>query len=225
MEELRIAIVDYGLGNLFSVQRACEQAGLPSTITPDPAELERADGIILPGVGAFGDAMDTLHRRGLVEPLKRAAESGKPLMGVCLGIQLLMGESEEFGRHEGLGLLKGRVVRFGEPRDGERRLKVPQVCWNRVNRPAGQGWQGTPLEGLADGEYMYFVHSFYVQPEDPSVILTTTRYGHVEFCSSVLRGNVFACQFHPERSGAKGLAVYRGWASTVRRARAQGATG
>jgi len=222
MDEPHVAIVDYGLGNLFSVQRACEHAGLSASITPDPERVRRADGVVLPGVGAFGDAMDTLRRRGLVQALREASASQKPLMGVCLGIQLLMSESSEFGRHEGLGILKGRVVRFEGPREGERILKVPQVCWNEVRARPGVSWAGTPLEGLNDGEHLYFVHSFFVQPEDASVILTTTRYGHVEFCSSVLRGNLFACQFHPERSGPTGLAVYRNWAAIVKRHR-QGA--
>jgi len=206
----RVAIVDYGRGNLFSVQRACETVGLGAEITRDPAALASCDALVLPGVGAFGDAMETLRRLDLVGPIRDAAASGKPLIGICLGVQLLMSESQEFGRHRGLGLVPGEVVPLPSPREGDRALKVPQVGWNRVH-PAGGGserWDGTPLAGVAQGEYMYFVHSFIVVPEDPSVALSTTRYGDVDFCSSVRLGNIFACQFHPERSGRRGLVVY-----------------
>ena len=207
-----VAIVDYGLGNLFSVEQACRAAGLDASITHDPKAIERADAVVLPGVGAFGDAMATLRRLDLVQVLKDTPASGRPLVGICLGVQLLMTESHEFGRHRGLGLIAGEVVPLEGVREGDRRLKVPQVGWNRVHPhggPAVERWAGTPLDGLRDGEFMYFVHSFVVVPEDRGVILSVTRYGGVEFCSSVQRGSIFACQFHPERSGRRGLAVYR----------------
>jgi glutamine amidotransferase len=219
---LRVAIVDYGLGNLYSVERACAHAGVGALITSDPGEVARADGIVLPGVGAFGDAMATLRGRGLAEAIQRAAEAHTPIMGICLGVQLLMSESSEFGRHEGLGLVEGPVVRLDPPREGGRALKVPEICWNQVHARAS--WAGTPLEGVRDGEYMYFVHSYCVQPADPSVILSTTCYGQLEFCSSLRRGNVFACQFHPERSGVEGLRIYGTWARLVRRHK-EGASG
>lgn len=206
-----VAIVDYGLGNLFSIQHACRTVGLEAEITRERAALESADGLILPGVGAFGDAMATLHRLDLVGLLRDVANSGKPLVGICLGIQLLMEESEEFGRHEGLGLIPGRVVKLRDPQEGARVLKVPQVGWNRINpigRVGYRPWAGTLLEGVEAGEFMYFVHSFVVVPADPSVLLSNTRYGHLEFCSSLQRGNIFASQFHPERSGRSGLRVY-----------------
>lgn len=206
----RVAIIDYGLGNLFSVQQACLAVGLNAVITRDGAALAKCDALILPGVGAFSDAMTTLNRLDLVQPIRDAAAAGKPLVGICLGIQLLMSESHEFGWHQGLGLIPGKVVPLPSPREGGRLLKVPQAGWNRI-RPLGGGpewWAGTPLEGLADGEYMYFVHSFIAVPEDPSVVLSTTRYGDAEFCSSLAFGNIFACQFHPERSGRRGLTIY-----------------
>lgn len=207
------AIVDYGLGNLFSVRHACERVGMHTTITASPREILGASAVILPGVGAFGDAMETLERLDLVGVLRDVATSGKPLLGVCLGMQLLMTESHEFGWHRGLGIFKGEVIRLKESRDGARRLKVPHVGWNQIHGRGASadsnGWVDTVLDGLASGEFMYFVHSFYARPADTDTILSTTRYGEIEFCSSARLGNVFGCQFHPERSGKQGLRVYR----------------
>lgn len=203
-----VAIVDYGLGNLFSVKHACAHAGMRAEVTSSKADILAADAVILPGVGAFGDAMANLRRLDLVEPLRDIAQSAKPLVGICLGMQLVMSESFEFGRYEGLGLVKGPVVRFEEPTEGGRTLKVPQVGWNRVFPARAGGWKGTLLEGVGEGEYMYFVHSFYAKPEDGAVVLSTSDYGHIEFCSALSRGNVTAFQFHPERSGPAGLRVY-----------------
>lgn len=211
----RVAIVDYSLGNLFSVKHACEKVGLEAFISADKYEILAADAVILPGVGAFGDAMECLRQRDLVRPLQDIAQSGKPLIGICLGQQLLMTESFEFGRHRGLNIFEGQVVRFENPIGPAGPLKVPQVGWNRIYRPdllkqrtAGDCWADSPLEGLCDGAYMYFVHSFYVKPADPSVVLAVTHYGHIEFCSSLRRGNVMAFQFHPERSGPQGIHIY-----------------
>ena len=203
----RVAIVDYGLGNLFSVQRACETVGADATVTSSPADVRSADAVILPGVGAFGDAMAALRAHRLDAAIVRTVEDGKPLMGVCLGMQLLMTESAEFGRHAGLDLIPGDVVRLSDaPVDG-RRVKIPQVGWNRLR--ATQPWDGSPLAGQPDALFMYFVHSFYVRPADADCVVSVTRYGQTEFCSSLRRGRVFACQFHPERSGPAGLDVYR----------------
>lgn len=218
-----VAIVDYGMGNLFSVKHASTHAGLNARITSDVAELTGADGVILPGVGAFGDAMEALQHLDMVSPLREAAVSGKPIMGICLGMQLLMTESHEFGIHRGLGVIDGDVVRLENPRDGTRVLKVPHVGWNRVatarTSPCnGMGiWEDTPLRGIQDGEYMYFVHSYYVRPADPGVILSHTLYGHIDFCSSVRKLNIFACQFHPERSGLRGLQIYSDFAAQLKR--------
>jgi glutamine amidotransferase len=218
---VRVAIVDYGLGNLYSVRRACAHVGLEAVVTSDRREVSSAQGIVLPGVGAFGDAMATIGKLDLAGPLREAASRGTPLLGICLGVQLLMSRSEEFGAHEGLGVIKGSVVRLDHPREGERPLKVPTVGWNGIRRPrpdvAGDPWKDTPLEGRPDGEAMYFVHSYCVQPEDPGVILSVTRYGQIEYCSSVRRGNLFALQFHPERSGTEGLKIYGAWARLLRR--------
>lgn len=216
-----VAIVDYGMGNLFSVQLACAQAGLTAVITASAAEISRASAVILPGVGAFGDAIATLTRLDLISVLRDAITSGRPFMGICLGFQLLLTTSEEFGDHPGLDIIRGKVVRFSRPHDETGcGLKVPHVGWNAVYAAGSQAmattpWGGTPLSSLQNGGQQYFVHSYCVVPDEPGWILSLSRYGDVEFCSSVRRGSVFACQFHPERSGPSGLNIYREWAKGV----------
>jgi imidazole glycerol-phosphate synthase subunit HisH len=199
----RIAIIDYQMGNLRSVQKAFEKVGHAATITSDPAELAAADRIVLPGVGAFGDAIAELKRRELVQPIKAAIATGKPFLGICLGLQLLFDVGYEGGEFEGLGVLRGKVVRFELPRE----LKVPHMGWNRgtfKRRPPA-------LEGLADGTYFYFVHSYYVVPEDESVVAIEADYGR-PFCAAVCQGNLFATQFHPEKSQADGLRLLKNFA-------------
>ncbi len=206
LDKPRVAIVDHGLGNLYNVQRACARVGLNATVTAEKKELIASDAVILPGVGAFGDAMATLRRLDLVAVLRDVAASPKPLVGLCLGVQLLMSESYEFGSHQGLGIIEGTVTRLDSPREGERQLKVPQIGWNAIERAAP--WENTLLAGVQNGAYMYFLHSFVVRPQDARVVLSTTHYGQIEFCSSVQYSNVFACQFHPERSGWLGLRIF-----------------
>ena len=214
----QVAIVDYGLGNLFSVGQACAFVGLNSIITNSRKDILGADAVILPGVGAYGDAILMLRRLDLVNVLRDIAESSKPLVGICLGLQLLMTESYEFGRHKGLGIIEGPVVRFEVPKEKERTLKVPHIGWNRIFEPAnGLHWQGTLLDGVTEGEYMYFVHSLTVRPQDSNVILSTSRYGQIEFCASIQHRNIFACQYHPERSGPKGLQIYHNLAKSLKK--------
>ncbi len=220
-----VAIVDYGLGNLYSVKHACAHVGLDATITSSAADIVAADAVILPGVGAYGDAMATLGNLDLITVIQDYVAAGRPLVGICLGMQLLMSGSDEFGERDGLGLIPGRVGRFEDPVEGDRILKVPQIGWNGISRPrssVGSGvaaqpdpWQGTLLDSVADGEPMYFVHSYVVRPADPGVVLSTTRYGNVEFCSSLKQANVMACQFHPERSGPEGLKIYQTMAKMI----------
>lgn len=224
-----VAIVDYGLGNLLSVKLACELVGLHACITFEQNEILAADAVVLPGVGAFGDAMAALERLDLVVPLREVATSGKPFIGVCLGLQLLMTESYEFGKHAGLDVISGSVVRFENPVDPRAPLKVPQIGWNQIYRPrhlsssdylsATDLWTGTPLESLDEGEYMYFLHSFYAKPEDSDMVLSVARYGNIEFCSSLRYGSIYAFQFHPERSGQKGLQVYRNLSAIIARSK------
>jgi len=216
MADQRVVIVDYGVGNLYSVKNACEQVGITATISSSPTEIAGARGLVLPGIGAFGDAMATLRRMDLVAPLKDAVAAGTPLMGICLGLQLLMTEGYEHGTHRGLGLIDGTVVHLGRPTKGGEVLKVPHVSWTHVEQ-CGRSWRGTGLDGIPDGSYMYFVHSYRVQPADASVVLSQSRYGDVEFCSSVQAGAVFACQFHPERSTRLGLQIYENFRRTIRK--------
>jgi len=206
-----IAIVDYGVGNLRSVQKALERVGAAAVVTGDPEMLDGARGIVLPGVGAFGDGMDHLRARGLVAPVLRQVDRGKPLLGICLGMQLLFDESEEMGHHRGLGLLPGRVVRFP---DGE--LKVPHIGWNqlRLAEGLGQKAEGKLLQGIPDGAYSYFVHSYYPVVGEPGDVLATTEYG-VEFASVVGRGKVWGAQFHPEKSQEVGLLLLENLARLV----------
>ncbi|MGE4553991.1 MAG: imidazole glycerol phosphate synthase subunit HisH [Desulfovibrionaceae bacterium] len=212
----RVAIVDYRLGNLHSVAQACAHVGLAPEITDDPARIRSADAVILPGVGAYEDAMRNLRAGGLADLLRELAAAGRPLVGICLGMQLLLDYSEEFGHHEGLGLVPGAVVRFDAPHEGDRRLKVPQIGWNRIHPAPGADWDATLLRGTAPGQHFYFVHSYVARPADPAVVLATTTYGHIEFCSSLGYQNIFASQFHPERSGEPGLAIYRNLAARLR---------
>ena len=214
-QSTKIAIVDYGIGNLYSVKHACSYAGIHAVITSSRDEIFSADAVILPGVGAFGDAMSTLHRLDLVTVLQDVAASNQPLIGICLGMQLLMTESYEFGHQQGLGIIEGPVVPFDHPSDSERRLKVPQIGWNKIWQPNTEKnpWANSLLNGMANGAYMYFIHSYIAQPLNTEVILSTSTYGQIEFCSSLRKKNVFACQFHPERSGTQGLHIYRNLAT------------
>ncbi|MFN2377906.1 MAG: imidazole glycerol phosphate synthase subunit HisH [Candidatus Binatia bacterium] len=202
-----IAVVDYGVGNLRSVSKALERVGAEVRVTSSPADIDRADAVVLPGVGAFAHCMDNLREAGLEKSVRAAAASDRPFLGVCVGMQILFEESEEFGRVEGLGILPGRVRRF-EPKNAS--LKVPHMGWNQleVKQPAPH------LAGIEDGTRVYFVHSYYVETSDPSLIATTTSYD-VDFVSSAWRGNLFATQFHPEKSQATGLRILGNFARLV----------
>lgn len=198
-----IAIVNYEMGNLRSVQKALQKVGYEATVTDDPAVLASADKLVLPGVGAYSDAMAALRARGLVEPLKELIASGKPTLGICLGFQLLFETSYEDGEHTGLGVLPGKAVKFELPRS----YKVPHMGWNQIDiaKPT------SIFAGIDSGAYFYFVHSYYVVPTDDSLIATTTSYPD-PFCSSVARDNLYATQFHPEKSQDVGLKVLKNFA-------------
>ena len=200
------AIVDYGMGNLRSVQKAFERLGHAAEVTRDPDRIATAPGVVLPGVGAFGACMANLTALGLVEPVKQAIAAGHPFLGICLGMQLLFDESEEFGPVAGLGILRGRVVRFRS----DPALKVPHMGWNSIRKRRGV----SALDGIDDGAYVYFVHSYYPVPADRDVVATTTPYGE-EFASSVARDNLFACQFHPEKSQQIGLRLLDNFVRTA----------
>jgi len=202
-----IAIVDYGMGNLRSVQKAFEQAGAQARVVTTAKELSAAQKIVLPGVGAFADAIERLRSQGLAEPLVHAARQGVPFLGICLGVQLMFDVSYEDGEYAGLGIFAGKVIRFdfdSLPPARRQGLRIPHMGWNGLswNRPC-------PLfEGIEKGAYTYFAHSYYVQPADSGIACTTTEYGY-PFTSSVWKDNVFGTQFHPEKSQAVGLAMLR----------------
>ncbi len=205
-----IAIVDYGMGNLRSVHKAFDAVGHAAKVTRDRRDIEEASHVVLPGVGAFPDCMANLERYGLIEPVRGAIGQGKPFLGICLGMQLLFTESEEFGTHKGLDIVPGRVRRFSfeaadapsSDRAANDTLKVPHMGWNSLEIAAA----APPLEGIRPGSYAYFVHSYYVEPVDRSVVSTLTEYGFT-FVSSIWRDNIFACQFHPEKSQTLGLRI------------------
>ncbi|MBI5095884.1 MAG: imidazole glycerol phosphate synthase subunit HisH [Candidatus Hydrogenedentes bacterium] len=205
-----IAIVDYGMGNLRSAQKGLEKAGHAAVITDDPAVVAHADAVVLPGVGAFKDCYDGLKSRGFVEPLREAAASGKPFLGICVGLQLLFDESEEGEGSEGLGIFKGKVVRFPESRGSG--LKIPHMGWNRLT-PKSAGARAL-LDDPESHPFVYFVHSYYAVPEDESIVLATTDHG-VEFAAMVGCRNVFAVQFHPEKSQKNGIAILKAFGDRV----------
>jgi len=210
MSSKKVVIIDYQLGNLFSVKHACDNVGIDSEISTDIAKLASADALILPGVGAFKEAMNNLQSLGLENPIKDAILRGKPFFGVCLGLQMLFTESEEFGNHKGLGLIEGKIRKFPYKTEFSDNIKVPQIGWNQIK--GTKDWRNTPLEGLSDMEYMYFVHSYYADASNPSDIITKTTYEGLEYCSAILKDNLFATQFHPEKSAANGLSIYKNWA-------------
>lgn len=199
-----IAIIDYQVVNLRSIQKAFEQLGARVEVTSDPARIRQADRVVLPGVGAFQAGMKQLDRLGLEPVIREVIEAGTPFLGICLGMQLLMTESEEFGRHRGLNVIPGRVVRFPSHAPAMGGLKVPHMGWNTVSirRPTDA------LAGIPDQGYFYFVHSYYVAPDDPQIVAAETAYG-VRFASVLAWRNVVACQFHPEKSQALGLSLLR----------------
>lgn len=199
---MKIVIVDYGSGNLRSVQKGFERAGYAAEITRDPKRVADASHLVVPGVGAFPECMKNLEALRLLDPIAKSIRTGKPYLGICLGLQILFTEGMEFGPHPGLDLIPGRVVRFPEGA-----LKVPHMGWNQLRIE-----KKTPiLEGIPDQSYFYFVHSYYAVPKDEEAVATTTEYG-VRFASAIARDNLFACQFHPEKSQERGRTLLANFA-------------
>ncbi|MEL0097747.1 MAG: imidazole glycerol phosphate synthase subunit HisH [Planctomycetaceae bacterium] len=203
MKKPSVTIVDYGRGNLFSVSRAFEQTGAAVVTTDDIGAIANAQRLVVPGVGAFGDAMAELSARKLVEPLQRFAITGRPMLGLCVGMQIFFESGEEFGKHPGLGLLPGRVIAIAGQRDAP--LKIPHIGWNRL--VPSVSWNNTILSGLDKNAYCYFVHSFAAAPENFDDLLAQTRYGDILLTAAVQKGNLWGCQFHPEKSGPIGLKI------------------
>ena len=217
-----IVVVDYKMGNLRSVGNALSRVGAPAVLTSDPGALEEASGVVLPGVGGFPECMNALRAEGLAAPLVAAIERGTPYLGICLGLQILFEVSEEFGPAPGLGVLPGRVRRFPE---GMREsgsalpLKIPHMGWNRLRLQA----PSPLLKGVGEGEHFYFVHSYYAEPSEACRpwVAATCRFG-VDFIASVRRGNLFATQFHPEKSGTRGLEILKHFAAICQAGRPVG---
>lgn len=205
---IEVAVIDYGVGNLLSVSRAVVHCGAKATVTADPATILAADRVILPGVGAFANGMAALCANGLDAVVHRVAAAGTPLLGICLGMQMLMASSDEFGATSGLGLIPGRVVQIPGHDTSDEPHKIPHIGWNALVHPPGGGsWDGGLLDGIAPGEAVYFVHSFMAQPVDPAHRLADCLYGGIAVSAAVQHGRVMGCQFHPEKSGEVGLRV------------------
>lgn len=199
-----IALIDYGLGNLFSVERALQAVKADYQITSKPSDLAKADKLVLPGVGAFGDGMKGLSKRNLVEAIKEEVEKGKLILGICLGMQIMMQLGNEFGKHQGLGLIPGEVNQI------KTKEKLPQIGWNTIEKKL----DSKILKGIASGSYFYFVHSFVVRPKIK--VAAVTNYGGDEFCSVIEYNNVYGAQFHPEKSDIKGIKIYDNFVNKIR---------
>jgi len=213
----KIVIVDYGIGNLQSVAQVFAHLNNPVSISSNNKEIMSADALVLPGVGAFGHAMNNLKELNLDKSILEFVQTGKSLMGICLGFQLLFSESEEFGNHKGLDIIKGKVLKFTNNNGLDLGIKISQVGWNKIYKPviSVDNWNKSPLREIQNMDYMYFVHSYYVEPEITNEILTLTQYGGKEYCSSILKDNIFAVQFHPEKSAWQGIRIYKNWIETI----------
>ena len=208
MNKSDVAVIDFGVGNLLSVRRGLENSGATVSVTADPDSILSADRVVLPGVGAFADGMAELKRQGLDEVVREVASRGTPLLGICLGMEMLLEESEEFGATEGLGLIPGRVIQVPDTADDGDPVKIPHIGWSALALPPGRAsWNGTLLENVTEGSAVYFVHSFMAVPTDPRDRIADCIYGGRRISAVVGRDNVMGCQFHPEKSGQVGLSV------------------
>lgn len=207
----KVVIIDYQLGNLFSVKQACDTVGMRAKISSEKEHILSADALILPGVGAFIEAMNNLKKLELDVAIKQKVNNGTPIFGICLGQQLLFTKSEEFGAGIGLDLIPGVIKRFPENFE-DRKIRVPHIAWNTIYKST-QNWELTALNELTNNDFMYFIHSYYVKPDDESCVLTFTNYDSIEFCSAIKSENIFATQFHPEKSAEKGITIYKNWAA------------
>lgn len=212
MRTPKIAIVDYGVGNLQSLLKAVGTFNAEVFITEEPEVIKKADALILPGVGSFEAGMKGLRLRGLVEVVREIASQNKPMMGICLGAQLMLTEGNEFGIFRGLNIIPGRVVHFPPLALDE---KVPQIGWNTICPPPATDWKDTIFKSIKDGDRVYFVHSYIFIPHDASDILGLTTYGGHTFCSAIKKGKIYGCQFHPEKSGVVGLSILENFVTSI----------
>lgn len=201
---MKIVIVDYGVGNIHSAMKGLKRFTENVVLSEDPEVIRNASALVLPGQGAFQTGMDGLKVRGLLNIVKEAGAAGKPILGICLGAQLLLSKGFEFGEHEGLGFMPGSVIHFPTLEPG---TKIPHMGWSSINEASPGKWKSTALEGLRNEAEMYFIHSYILQPTNPAHILATTTYGGLTFPSVIGTGNIIGCQFHPEKSGEEGLGI------------------
>lgn len=212
----KVGIIDYQLGNLFSVIQACEKVGINAILCTEPGQLKNLDGYILPGVGSFGEAMNNMRSSGLDMALKAEVANGKPLFGICLGLQLLFEKSEESPDIAGLGILKGSVKKFRNGNESGVKIRIPNIGWNSLEFSNGQTCRKeNPLSDVSVNDYFYFVHSYFIETDELDCVLTYTHYHAVKYVSSVFRNNIFATQFHPEKSGEKALEIYKKWSNLI----------
>jgi len=208
-----VTLIDYGIGNLLSVTRAFEYCGAIVNLATTPAEIESAQRLVLPGVGAFADGMQGLRERGLIEPIQQYAKSGKPLMGICLGMQMLATTSEEFGEQAGLNIIPGTVKVIPNVSVEGKALRIPHIGWSHLLRPESATWNNSILAELSENSSVYLVHSFMMQPKDEKNLLAYCIYGGHRISAVIHHGAVYGCQFHPEKSGRHGLAIIQGFLS------------
>lgn len=204
-----IAIIDYGVGNLFSIKKALDKFGHNVFITEEADKIFSADAIVLPGVGSFQAGIEGLEIRNLIKPVKRFAASGRPMLGICLGAQLLLSEGHEFGVFRGLGVIQGEVIKFPTSK-----ARIPHMGWNEIYSPK-KIWKGTILDSVKENSDVYFIHSYILKPNKKEDILSLAQYGDLEFCSAVKRGNIYGCQFHPEKSGEIGLKIIKNFINII----------
>lgn len=205
----QVTLIDYGVGNLFSVSRALERCGAEVVVSGDPSAIDRAERLVLPGVGAFAGGMQGLRERGLIEPIRRYAASDRPLLGICLGMQMFATAGEEFGEHAGLGLVKGRVVAIPNRSSAGTKLKVPHIGWVPLQRAAADSWRSSPLRDTDFDSTVYLVHSYHLIPTHNEALLAYCDYGGNRITAAVARGRIWGFQFHPEKSGPVGLGILR----------------
>lgn len=209
----QVVIIDYEGSNLFSVLRAFEHLGVCVRVSNCKDTILRADAAVLPGVGAFGAAMEKLRDLGMIPVIQELISTSKPFLGICLGMQLLFSTSEEFGKRDGLNIFPGQVKRFPVENSDGISNRVPQIGWNTIHKsPTSTNWLETPLQDIPDGSFMYFVHSYYCAPDNADTITSVTNYAGLQYCSSIQAGRTFAAQFHPEKSSTLGLSIYKNWA-------------
>jgi len=215
---LDVAIINLKLSNLHSVSAACRKVGLKSKVTSDKIIISKAKAIILPGVGSFSEAMTRIKKLNLEEVIKSCIDKGKPFLGICLGMQVLFSKSEEFGNSKGLSIFKGDVKNFNFYKKNNYKYPVPHVGWNKINVSKKKNKsRNVILKDIKNSEFMYFVHSFFVIPKNKDIILTKSNYGKEDFCSSIVSKNIYAFQFHPEKSGIEGLKIYKNFKSIVKK--------